>query len=554
MKLPEYKSKFLLDYSYKLQQREFIIDLFTKVGNRPEFEVYPSEMPTETNMEKTISLFSLPKDAKYAKPYGLDMLPAHLRNDPVHNWRATTGIELVHPEPTVWELIRVWRNWQLMNPEQMNDSNEKSNEWFGCANQEHFRKLFKDWLDAHTAYDSVEGSIVQLNDVANDKSCVVYISSIDLDKGEISYYYLDNGLNRIIGETDTFTLKGGMTKSYPQSEPSIETTAGRYLLNCLLLEIPFGNFFTYINKPGFDLKGLEASISKALIEGKLKIEDYKQYVNNLFFIGHFTELCVPNFTRASLTTTPDMKKLKEELFKKYEGRLEDPEVIMEIENALISADKAYLKNDEAMRFYAPLGGKPFNIARKKMYCTVGGIEAFSKDSGKYTFIRNSLAEGWDTSQMPAYANEIRKGSYNRGHETQLGGAQTKYIVRVFQDLVLTEEDCHSHGGLMIDFKKYPIKEYIGRYIKDKHLWVEITQENMSKYAEGQYLMRSPMYCKSQHGLCKVCAGRMFSKLDAKHVSMYIVDISSTFTTMALKLMHGSKLEMIDLGDLNQYLI
>ena len=77
---------------------------------------------------------------------------------------------------------------------------------------------------------------------------------------------------------------------------------------------------------------------------------------------------------------------------------------------------------------------------------------------------------------------------------------------------------------------------------------------MSKYAEGLYLMRSPMYCKTQHGLCEVCAGKMFSKLDVKHISMYIVDISSTFTTMALKLMHGSKLEMIDLGDLNQYLI
>lgn len=554
MKLPEYKSTFLREYSYKLQHREFIIDLFTKVGNRPELEVYSSEMPTETNMERTIPLFSLPPDAQYEKPYGLDMLPAHLRNDTVHAWRATTGIELVHPEPTFWELIRVWRNWTLMTAEQKSDSNDKSNELFGCANHEHFLKIAKEWIYSHPAYDSLEGSVVKLIDVKSDKSCVVYIKNIDLEHGSITYHYLDNGLNRIFSEIDTFTLNPGTTKSAQGLEKPIETTAGRFLLNVLLLEIPFGDTFTYINKAGFDLKGLEASISKLLMEGKLKVEQYKRYVDNLFFIGHFTELCVPNFTRASLTTTPDMKKLKEELFKKYEGRLEDPEVIMEIENALISADKAYLKDDEAMRFYAPLGGKPFNIARKKMYCTVGGIEAFSKDSGKYTFIRNSLAEGWDASQMPAYANEIRKGSYNRGHETQLGGAQTKYIVRVFQDLVLSEEDCHSHRGLMVDFSKYPVKEYIGRYIKDKSQWVEITAENMSKYSEGRYLMRSPMYCKTQHGLCKVCAGRMFSKLDAKHVSMYIVDISSTFTTMALKLMHGSKLEMIDLGDLNQYLI
>ncbi|MBR1987828.1 MAG: hypothetical protein IKA36_02190 [Clostridia bacterium] len=554
MKLPEHKVKFLLEYAYKLRTREFIIDLFTKVGNRPMMEVYPSEMPTESVMEKTISFTELPTDARYAKPWGLDLLPAHLRNDPVHRWRAESGIELVHEEPTVWELIRVARNWLLMNNEQKDESDAKSKELFGVTNQEHFKSILTDWIKAHSEYDSTEGSVVMLTDINHARSCVVYISDIDTSNGTLTYRYLDNGLNRIFSETDTFTLVGGATKSYYQGDPPIETTAGRFLLNILLLEIPFGNAFQYINKAGFDLKGLEASISKELLAGTIKVDNYKQYVDNLFFIGHFTELCVPNFTRASLTTTPDMKKIKDELFKKYEGRLDEPEVIMEIENALISADKAYLKDDDAMRFYAPLGGKPFNVARKKMYCTVGGIEAFSKDSGKFTFIRNSLAEGWDVTQMPAYANEIRKGSYNRGHETQLGGAQTKYIVRVFQDLVLTEKDCHSHQGMMIDFSKYPIKEFIGRYIKDKSNWVEITNENMSKYVEGRYLMRSPMYCKTQNGMCEVCAGKMFSKLDVKHISMYIVDISSTFTTMALKLMHGSKLEMIDLGDLNQYVV
>ena len=435
-----------------------------------------------------------------------------------------------------------------MDEESKHVSDEKCKEFFGCTNREHMIQICSE-----LSKENIEGSVISVSIADGSKACVCYVSNFDLNNGSITYQYLDNGLNRVFSETDTFELKANDTKSYTQGPP-IETTAGRYLLNVLLLEVPFGNVFQYINKPGFDLKGHESAISKKLVAGELDISQYKTYVDNLYFIGHFTELCVPNFTRASLTTTPDMKKLKEELFKKYEGRLDDPEVIMEIENTLISADKAYLKDDQSMRFYAPLGGKPFNIARKKMYCTVGGIEAFSKDSGKYTFIKNSLAEGWDVSQMPAYANEIRKGSYNRGHETQLGGAQTKYIVRVFQDLVLTEKDCHSHNGLMIDFKKYPIKDFIGRYIKDKSTWVEITNENMSKYAEGQYLMRSPMYCKTQNGLCEVCAGRMFSKLDVKHVSMYIVDISSTFTTMALKLMHGSKLEMIDLGDLNQYLI
>lgn len=552
MKLPEYKAKFLKEWAHKFISRSFIIDVFTKVGNRPCLEVYASEMPTEKEMEKTIYFQNLPKDAKYAKPWGLDKLPAHLRNDPVHKWRAESGIELIHREPDFWEQVRIYRNWQLMSVEDKTASNEKSQEFFGCSNEEHFRKIIDEyWKDMNKEL-GVPGSVISVTYGDYSNSCVCYISNVDFEKGSLTYHYLDNGLERIVGETDMFSLNKGDLKCVHEDIP--ETTAGRFLLNILLVENPFVGDIPYINTPGFDLKGLETAISKGLLAGKFQIQQYKEYVNNLFFIGHFTELCVPNFTKASLTTDPNIKKIKEDLFKKYEGRLDDPEVIMEIENTLIGADKAYLKNDQSMRFYAPLGGKPFNIARKKMYLTVGGIEAFSKDSGKYTFIKNSLAEGWDVSQMPAYANEIRKGSYNRGHETQLGGAQTKYIVRVFQDLSLVEDDCHTHNGLDIDFTEHDIKEFIGRYIRDKGIWVEITSENMSKYSKGQYVMRSPMYCKSQHGLCRMCAGKMFSKLDVKHISMYIVDISSTFTTMALKLMHGSKLEMIDLGDLNQYLI
>ena len=107
---------------------------------------------------------------------------------------------------------------------------------------------------------------------------------------------------------------------------------------------------------------------------------------------------------------------------------------------------------------------------------------------------------------------------------------------------------------MIDFAVHDPKKFIGRFIRVNGKWVEITREDMSKYVGKQYVMRSPMFCRSQHGLCKTCAGKVFSKLDSKHLSMYIVDISSTFTTMALKLMHGSKLEMVDLGDLDQYLV
>ena len=40
-----------------------------------------------------------------------------LLKDPVHLWRAETGIELIHKEPTLDEQKRIWANWNEMSDE-----------------------------------------------------------------------------------------------------------------------------------------------------------------------------------------------------------------------------------------------------------------------------------------------------------------------------------------------------------------------------------------------------------------------------------------------------
>lgn len=52
---------------------------------------------------------------KYNKPYTLEEIKESygedlynkLKNDPIHSWRANTGIELIHKEPTLEELNRI---------------------------------------------------------------------------------------------------------------------------------------------------------------------------------------------------------------------------------------------------------------------------------------------------------------------------------------------------------------------------------------------------------------------------------------------------------------
>ena len=88
-------------------------------------------------------------NAQYEPPYTLQQIKEKypevvylkLANDPVHRWRAETGIELIHKEPTEEELDRIWENWQLMTDEMKEESDIKSLELFGCTNEQHYNFL-----------------------------------------------------------------------------------------------------------------------------------------------------------------------------------------------------------------------------------------------------------------------------------------------------------------------------------------------------------------------------------------------------------------------------
>lgn len=80
---------------------------------------------------------------EYDPPLEWDKLPQRLRGDEVHAWRAKTGIELIHREPTFEELQRIWKNWNLMDDEMKAKSDKKSLELFGKTNKENYEWLLQ---------------------------------------------------------------------------------------------------------------------------------------------------------------------------------------------------------------------------------------------------------------------------------------------------------------------------------------------------------------------------------------------------------------------------
>lgn len=548
MELPIHKKEFLIKYHRRLLERAFLIDIMTQVGGRPVFPLYESEAITPDRRSVRITLSTPPDDAAY-----IPMNEQDTEEDEILKQVVIRQIALVYPfDNSLFNLLFQYRNYLALSPEKKEQADSFSKEVYNKTNQELFDYYTSDRYNL-THFDKCvlhDGDVFLASVVDSNQSCLVYISDINKEEYSFTLNYLDNGIQRVFGEIDTFQLNPG---EIINCNEEMTTTVGRFLLNYLLLVHPFGDLIPYQNDV-FPMGKVEEQIAKGMLDGTIQVSWYKQYVNNLYFIGHFTELCVPTYTRKSLTTDPNVRKVKQELMEKYKDKLNDPNVIMEIENTLIAMDKNYLKDDEVMRFYGPLGDKPFNISRKKMYLTVGGVEEFSKTTGNFVFIPNSLSEGMTAETMPAMANETRKGSFNRGDQTKLGGALTKGITRVLQDLTVSEQDCHTTRGLTVDFSKYKIGRYLGSYIQDGPNWVLLTEQNMEKFVGKTCLVRSPMYCQAQHGLCYMCMGDIYAKKKTKHLALDAVDITSTFTTDALKSMHGTKISTYQIDDLNKFIL
>lgn len=79
---------------------------------------------------------------KYDEPLNICYLSSKFEKlDFVHRWRALTGIELIHKEPSLNELERIFNNWKLMDPLMKKISDKKSIELFGITNIEHYELL-----------------------------------------------------------------------------------------------------------------------------------------------------------------------------------------------------------------------------------------------------------------------------------------------------------------------------------------------------------------------------------------------------------------------------
>lgn len=353
--------------------------------------------------------------------------------------------------------------------------------------------------------------------------------------------------------TDEFELRKGDILNFKEDKPII-TNVGRYLVNYVLLVDPFQDLIPYQNITLKGAKKLEKLISDNILAGKINYKQERRFGANELFLSSNPEYFAPTITNRVLTTGKDVIKLKYKLFDQYKAELEAGDVVRaaQIEAELVKADKEYCSGDESNIFLMK-DNYTANI-RKKMFVIHGAVPSFGR-KGEYDFIPNSLEEGWTVKDFPKIVNEIRDGTYSRSTEVAKGGEVSNFILRIFQNTRITEDDCGTKHGTEITFDEDNYKSYIDRNVLVNGKTIMLTPENAKSFIGKTVLLRSPMYCTAKNGgVCYKCTDKKFEETKQDALATIMNTLGAMFSTLALKKVHNTAVSSTRLKDLDYYIL
>lgn len=358
----------------------------------------------------------------------------------------------------------------------------------------------------------------------------------------------DDSFVPVYGMQDKFHIEDGMIANY--KGPSMLTDVGKFFINYLLFVDPFGDKIPYQNKL-ISIGAADKLVQQLVLDDKTNRQEYNKYVNNAFWFGEDGSITVQTLSERALGTDPKIAKRKQELLEQHKNELNDPIVMAKIEDELVAMDKAYIKGDVSEPFYQAVGGKAYNEQRKKMYIMVGLMPDFSKDLNDTVTVLNNMDKGYQTEDIPAVANEIRRGAYGRSKATADGGYESKFITRAFQDIRITKEDCGTKRGKTFVLEDRYKKLFIGRFLTNG---TTLTIDNIDDYVGKKITIRSPMYCECKDGLCYRCCDKVINDCRLENIGMQTLAIADVMVMVAMKSMHVSSINTYKVEDVKRFLI
>ena len=321
----------------------------------------------------------------------------------------------------------------------------------------------------------------------------------------------------------------GMPKSH-----HIETSVGRIIFNDVLPEqIPFQN-------DGMDRPHLREVVAvcyrelggeaTAEIVDKIKNTGFRYATRSGITIA-IHEIQVPKNKPALLKLADAQVDELVEQFQmglitdeeRYEGTVKVwSETTKEIENAI----KERMPEYGSLNYMASSGTKG-NITQIRQMAGMRGLMADPNGRVIELPIRGSFREGLTVLEYFISTHGARKGLADTALRTADSGYLTRRLIDVAQDVIILLEDCGTTSGLWIEREEKPdaldtlrdriigryaampvVDENTGEVICDRD---EEISESVADEADRRHiprvLVRTPMSCEAERGICALCYGR-----------------------------------------------
>lgn len=343
---------------------------------------------------------------------------------------------------------------------------------------------------------------------------------------------------------DTNEVVNLAVEDYPGLSAPIETTAGYYVFNWVVLHFAFGTRAQYFNyDQGKDPMVLESWIYNACVtngdddigEDKINSEMVGRFVQGLHELAPLAQVIAPTGTLKSLSAHPDAIRVRNELLIKYKDKLDDPAIIVLIESAMDELDKEWLSSDRSYEYYS---SKKARMRRRKLLYMYG-IETAFHEGADFTLIPSSLMEqDVDLDQLVVMYSSTRYGSYARGIETAKGGELVRIMLMIFHNHLIVPGDCGTKETVTVTINDYNSRFYPGLNVVEGNAVVLLTKANIKSYIGKTVKMRRAFLCDMPRpDTCETCAGGNKSE-EPRATAADICSGMSNIMLSAMGAMHG----------------
>ena len=198
-------------------------------------------------------------------------------------------------------------------------------------------------------------------------------------------------------------------------------------------------------------------------------------------------------------------------------------------------------------FMMSKSGARGNISQLRQVAGMRGLMASTTGKTVEIPIKSSFREGLDSLEYFISAHGARKGLSDTALRTADSGYLTRRLVDVSQDIIVREDDCGTHEGLEVYAIKdgnqvieklqerligrYPIEDIIdsetGEVLCDTNTMIsEKVANRIVDLGIERMTVRSPLNCKSKHGVCAKCYGMSMATRERVNIGESIGTIAA----------------------------